>query len=667
MSRRALVGGTAAAAAAGVALRLGRDAAAGQVATPEGEAVITLDLPGGSVWAWEKEITGACAGCPPETTIVLRVNGEEVPAVREGDAFGAVATLRPGENEVVAVARMPDGAEMTSDPVVHRGRLQPRPTARVTARVEGDRILFDGMPSAPSAYDGAPVVKWTWQARPNNPAPFESVQPGEATWAVPTPGADGEYYVYLTVEDSQGRSDTGGLRIVVEGGRPRVPDPMTDSAVWIESAVVYGVIPRAFGDPPLQAVTADLDDLRDLGVTALWLSPINTTIPDYFGYEVIDYFDIRADYGTKDDLRELVAAAHARGIRVLMDFVPSHTSNLHPYFIDAEEHGPSSQYFDYYQRDPGGNYTYYFGYTHLPNLNYDNDEVKRLISEAMTYWVREFDVDGYRVDFAWAIRERRPDFWPAMNAELYRIKPDILMLAEAGARDPYYFENGFAAAYDWTEELGHWAWGDALGSVAPIDQAMIEVLTDGGEGYHPDALVFRFLNNNDTGARFISSYGPDFYRVVAAMLLTLPGLPCVYTGDEVGAEFEPYGTTGPIDWTDEHNLRPHVKRLIELRRATPALYSRDWLPVAVEPRGLSFGYIRPSPDGAAADPALFVLLNFGASPLDATVALPAEHAGFATNDLVDLWSNETLAAGAGQTLAISVPAWGIRIVRVSDR
>jgi cyclomaltodextrinase / maltogenic alpha-amylase / neopullulanase len=199
--------------------------------------------------------------------------------------------------------------------------------------------------------------------------------------------------------------------------------------------------------------------------------------------------------------------------------------------------------------------------------------------------------------------------------------------------------------------------------VAPIDRAMIEVLTDGGEGYHPDALVFRFLNNNDTGARFVSTYGPGFYRVAAAMLLTLPGLPCVYTGDEVGAEYEPYGQTTPIDWTDAHDLRPFFQRLIELHRTTPALHSRDWHAVEVEPKGLSFGYVRPSPTDAADDPAVLVLLNFGAEPLEATVTLPAEHAGFATSALVDLWSDETLPAGSDKTLAVSLPGWGIRILR----
>ena len=670
VSRRDVVRGTVATATIGLAVRLGdadseaKEVSPDGVATPAvGAATVALDLRGGSVWAWEKRLTGTCVGCPPEATVVLRVNGEDIPVARAGDAFEATVKLRPGENRVVAVAILADGSEEVSAPVIHRVRLEPRPTARIAARVEDDRIVFDGSGSEPSAYDGSPIVGWSWRAGEDNPAPWEVSEPGKAEQVVPVPTTDGDYYVYLTVRDEQGREETGGLRIVVTNGQARIPDPLTEHAAWIESAVVYGVIPRAFGNPPLQAVIADLDDLKELGATVLWLSPINRTIPQYFGYEVVDYFQVRADYGNKDDLRELVDEAHARGLRVLMDFVPSHTSIEHPYFRDAEEHGAASQYFDYYQRDPGGNYTYYFGYTHLPNLNYDNPEVKRLVAEAFSYWVREFGIDGYRVDFAWAIRARRPDFWPEMNAELTRIKPDILLLAEAGARDPYYFENGFASAYDWTDEVGHWAWGEALGSVAPIDEAMVEVLTDGGEGYHPDALVFRFLNNNDTGARLITSYGVDFYRVAAAMLLTLPGLPCVYTGDEVGAEFDPYGQIGPIDWTDQHGLRPYFRRLIALRRTVPALHSRAWRPLDVRPAGLSFGYLRPSLTGASDDPTVVVVLNFGAGPLDAVVTLPVDLADLPGGELVDLTTDETMPGPTGATLAVPMPAWGARILR----
>ncbi len=311
-----------------------------------------------------------------------------------------------------------------------------------------------------------------------------------------------------------------------------------DTPAWVEEAVVYGVIPRNFGPEGLRSVTGKLSYLRDLGVNALWLAPINASPDSDYGYAVTDYFELRGGTGySKADLTTLVAEAHARGIRVLMDFVPNHTSDQHPYFLDAESQGPSSPYYDYYDRDESGDYTYYFNWTHLPNLNYDNPEVERLMLEAFSYWVREFDVDGFRVDAAWGIRQRKPDFWPRWRRQLKAIKPDLLLLAEAGARDDYYFTEGFDAAYDWTDELGHWAWEDVFNAPELITRRLDAALTNGGTGFHPDALIFRFLNNNDTGDRFITRYGEGLTRVATALLMTLPGIPCLYTGDEVGAEF----------------------------------------------------------------------------------------------------------------------------------
>jgi cyclomaltodextrinase / maltogenic alpha-amylase / neopullulanase len=223
--------------------------------------------------------------------------------------------------------------------------------------------------------------------------------------------------------------------------------------------------------------------------------------------------------------------------------------------------------------------------------------VARFMMEAFSYWVREFGIDGFRVDAVWGIKERNPEWLTTFLAEMNRIKPDSLLIAEASARDEFYFEQGFDAAYDWTDELGHWAWSDALGGIAPIGEAMVDVLTDGGQGYHENALVMRFLNNNDTGQRFVSTYGVDFYRIALAMLLSLPGLPCLYSGDEVGAEFRPYSQTEPIDWKDHNGLRDHTKKLIALRRGTPALHSRESLPLSVEPATPLFAYQRGGEGG----------------------------------------------------------------------
>jgi glycosidase len=656
-------------------------------ASPEVQPLIRLDLRGGDVWAWEKQITGTCAGISADAAIVLMVNDETLVAERTDDRFSSTVKFRPGANTVTAVATSLDGSDVSSDTVTHTVRLSPRPTSRITVTVENGSIILDGSDSAPSAYDSAPIQSYRWRSREDNPAPlFQREAPSvpvkaipaassEATpfaasvtdsapesrsMSIPPPSTDGEYYVSLEITDEAGRTDVGSVCLVVQNGQARVVDPLSEEASWVESTVVYGMIVRNFTSEGFRGVMARLEELQALGVTTLWFAPITRTIPGYFGYEVTDYFNVRQEYGTLEDFRTLVDGAHERSIRVLMDFVPNHTSHEHPYFRDAEAHGQSSPYYSFYDRDRDGNYTYYFEWTHLPNLNFDNPEVRRFMTEAFAWWVREFGVDGFRADVAWGIKERRPDYWLEWSAELNRIKPDSLLIAEASARDPFYFHHGFDAAYDWTDELGVWAWGDVFADVFLISTGMRNALTNGGKGYDPEALTFRFLNNNDTGSRFVTNYGLDFYRVSLAMMLTLPGIPCLYTGDEIGAEFLPYETTTEIDWTDPYDLRPYVRKLIALRRDHPSLHSRVWLPLDVEPSTKLLGYLRQNAEGGQP---ILVLLNFSPEAVEASVPVAADVRELTgAGRLIDLWADERLSVSGGDAFAVSVPAWSLRLL-----
>jgi cyclomaltodextrinase / maltogenic alpha-amylase / neopullulanase len=411
---------------------------------------------------------------------------------------------------------------------------------------------------------------------------------------------------------------------------------------WIDQAVVYGVVPRNFGDTGgFKDVTARLDDLADLGVTAIWLSPSNATVPGDFGYAVTDYFRLRDDYGTEAEFRKLVQSAHKRGIHVLMDFVPNHTSASHPYFKDAALYGRSSRYWDFYDRDADGQPTNYFDWTHLPNLNYDNPEVRRMMTEAFVHWVRDLDVDGFRVDVAWGLKERAPDFWPHLRGTLDAIKPGTLLIAEASARDPYYFTHGYDAAYDWTDELGQWAWDGAFDQLDPAD--VVESLRAALSHTRPGHLVFRFLNNNDTGSSFVSRYGTDVTRVASTLLLTLPGIPCVYTGEEVGASFSPYEDTAPIVWRDRYDLRGHYKALIALRKRLRALHGPDFRVLDAKGTPGVLAYVR------GGNRPVLVVLNFADAPRTVRLDLPSALRGAL---------HDELGGGTTDSTAIRVDAYG---------
>lgn len=578
------------------------------------------------VWTFHKQVRGSLANPAACRSVAITSDPARVEARLQENFFSAEVPIRPGPNTVTAVCEKVDSGQDASPEITLTGRLPQRPTAIITPSIANGRIILDGSSSRRDELENQAIREYHWSARPGNPemiAELAADATGENLELTP-PTADGEYYVSLRVIDAAGREDTSTTYFVVENGRPRIPDFERENPAWVEEAIVYGVIPRLFGTPGAEAIQSKLDDLADLGVTALWLAPINQT--NDYGYSVLDYFELRDNFGSKEDFAALVQAAHERGIRILMDFVPNHTSNEHPYFKDTLEKGPDSPYWDFYDRDENGDYTYYFDWTHLPNLNYDNPEVRRMMIEAFSYWVREFDVDGFRVDACWGVKQRRPDFWPEWRRELKRIKPDLFLLAEASARDPYYFDNGFDAAYDWTENLGNWAWARFWGEQAdPVDTAQVieslrYMLMGGPDEYHPDALIFRFLNNNDTGTRFIQTHGEPLTRVATALLLTLPGIPCIYTADEAGQWFRPYFDVTPISFRERYRgLREYHKKLVALRKEVPALHSRLWEMLDVEPVDQVMGYVRFLEGNS--DPVV-VLLNFSQEPASVHLRLP---------------------------------------------
>ncbi len=575
------------------------------------EVPVAFGTHGGDTWGFYKSIDVSVparrcdhvAITSPVATVVLPVERGHV---------RARLPLQPGNNQVKAECRE-HGVTRGEARQNWQVRLRNAPTASIRISGSGStRVTLDASASAQAPVHGAAITRYEWRAAGDNPAALAGVPASGPRINLPASAPDGEYEVALEVTDAAGRTDQSRVLLRSHGHVLRSVDPDHDHPAWIDRAVIYGVVPSLYGSRGLADVAARLDELADLGVTALWLSPIMESPPGDFGYAVTNYFRLRPSLGSEEDLHNLIRAAHARGMRVILDFVPNHLSDRNAYFTDTIERGHSSPYFDFFARDRGARAEHYFNWTNLENLNYANPEVQRFVIEGFAYWVREFDVDGFRVDAAWGPRQRAPEFWPRWRAELKRIKPDLLLLAEASARDPYYARHGFDAAYDWTDKLGQWAWREAFDDEANTARRLRSAIGTP----ESKALTFRFLENNDTGPRFRSRYGLDSTRVASAMLLTLPGIPCLYTGQEVGAAYDPYKNNQPIAWDDLYELRNWYKRLITLRREYPALRSRDIRPLDTALDKDVLAYVRPAVKGSDS---ILVVLNYGARP--AVVAL----------------------------------------------
>ncbi|WP_437802310.1 alpha-amylase family glycosyl hydrolase [Sorangium sp. So ce693] len=619
---------------------------------PSGSAQVRLELHAGDadVWAFSARIQGALAGAGTLEDCAIRVGGDVFPAAIEQQRFFADIPLIEGENEIVARCREASAGDLDSPPVTYRVRLEDTPRARARAALAGGKLVLDATSSEPGERSRAEIVAFDWFRLRGGAAP-EPLGQG-ARLELPAPDARGHALYELRVRDERGRGDAARVAPPLEA------TPGATAPAWIDDAVLYGVVPPFFGDPPLQSVRAALPAIERLGVTAIWLSPLFAAPEGDFGYAVTDYFSVRPDYGTEQDLRELVDDAHRRGLRVLLDLVPNHTSAEHPYFREAERRSNRAHTFDFYDRDDGGEPTHYFDWEHLPNLNYDSAEVARWMLEASLHWVRRFDIDGYRVDAAWGIKQRRGELWSPWAAELRRVSPHVALIAEASARDPYYLQNGFDAAYDWTEELGHWAWKDVFGAPRGIAARLGAALAT--TAARPERTL-RFINNNDTGARFITRHGPGLTRVAAAALLTLPGIPCVYTFDELGAEYEPYGGLAPVSRPPRGQLARHYERLIRLRRGVAALRSPGHLTVhAGGPDDEVFAYVRHGDDASRF---ALVVLNFSDRPVRKRLIVPEPFAAHARGGLRDALSGaqaaSRLRAGA---LALDLAPWDVRVL-----
>jgi glycosidase len=389
----------------------------------------------------------------------------------------------------------------------------------------------------------------------------------------------------------------------------------------IEHSVAYGVLPPLFGRSGLRDVTTALDSLHELGVDVLWLSPIFEAPPGDFGYAVTNFDRVRPDYGTDADLESLVHEAHRRDMRVLLDLPANHTSEKHPWFVDAAARGKESPYYAFYARDAEGAPTHYFDWTHLPNLDYENPAVATYMRDTARGWIVRFAIDGFRVDAAWGIRQRSPEYWPRFAEDMRAARPGVFLLAEASARDPYYVTHGFDAAYDWTSELGVHAWKGVFDFPDGIAKRLHAAVMATQKSTPAPERTWRFLNNNDTAERFITRHGENMTRVATAALLMLPGIPCLYSFDEIGAEYLPYSELQPVT-RGRLQLRAFHERWIHLRRTHAALSGSGFTPVYVgepgRPGENAYVFLRH-----AKGRSLLVALNFSAEPALVPLELPA--------------------------------------------
>lgn len=410
---------------------------------------------------------------------------------------------------------------------------------------------------------------------------------------------------------------------------------------WPEAGVTYEIFVQSFNDSngdgigDFNGVTEKLDYVKELGADAIWFMPIMPS-PTYHKYDVTDYKAVHPDYGTMEDFKNLLEEAHKRDLKIVIDMIINHTSNSHPWFLESKS-SRDNPYRDYYvwaQKDTiadfldkkvitldsdnirqwhdlgeGEDYYYGFFWGGMPDLNFDNPKVRQEIYDIGRFWLEEVGVDGFRLDAAKHIfPDDRPldnhAFWKEFRAEMEAIKPDIYLVGEVYDKKevvaPYL--PGLPALFNFDF---HYTLLEALntedGMLLAKKQKEILDFYQGITSSFVDATISsnhdqpRLLNELDSS--------PAKYKQASAILLTMPGAPYLYYGEEIGmlglkpdeqirepflwdVKVKDSGRTTWIEpvYTTDETVTPlalqrndpdsyfnHYKILINLRNSNPAL------------------------------------------------------------------------------------------------
>jgi glycosidase len=351
---------------------------------------------------------------------------------------------------------------------------------------------------------------------------------------------------------------------------PYAPKPFVtlENPEWTRDAVLYQINTRQFTpEGTFAAAERELPRLKELGVDILWLMPIHPigekNRKGSLGspYSVKDYLGVNPEFGTIDDLKSFVDAAHEQGFKVILDWVANHSAWDNPL---VTEHP------DWYIKDWKGDFqpTPWWDWSDIIDFDWSNRDLREYMTKAMVYWVKEVGVDGYRCDVAGYVPL---DFWENARAELEAVKP-VFMLAEFNHRDVH--RASFDASYAW-------AWNNAMHDIAvgkANTGALYGYFSENESAFPAEAMRMTYVENHDQNAWEGTSFERFRDALPAAMVLSFigEGIPLVHNGVEAGNEKRlEFFEKDPIAWR-EHPNGALLKRLIAYRKAHPALANGKW-------------------------------------------------------------------------------------------
>ncbi|WAA08683.1 alpha-glycosidase [Fervidibacillus albus] len=450
---------------------------------------------------------------------------------------------------------------------------------------------------------------------------------------------------------------------------------------WVKNTVWYQIFPERFanGNPnndpkdslpwgsadpsptnffggDFQGILSHLDYLQDLGINGIYFTPIFKAYSNH-KYDTIDYFEIDPQFGDKKTFQKLVDECHKRGIRIMLDAVFNHSGYYFPPFQDVLKNGETSKYKDWFhirefplKTEPMPNYDT-FGFTsQMPKLNTENPEVKNYLLEVGKYWVKEFDIDGWRLDVA---NEVDHTFWRKFREEVKSIKEDVYILGEIWHDSmPWLQGDQFDAVMNYPFTYG------TLNFFAKDEiraKEFTETIQHVIHSYpqNVNEVSFNLLGSHDTPRiQNIANFHQEKIKQMFAFQLGFIGTPCIYYGDEIGmtGEQDP-GCRKCMEWDLEKQnteLFHHVKKLIDLRKTYPLMANEGMLKfIEANDETNHFMYVKER-EGEL----LLTVMNHSNKPLE--VRIPIDLSSY--EKYTNLWTGETKRID--ETLTVQLERYG---------
>jgi len=406
--------------------------------------------------------------------------------------------------------------------------------------------------------------------------------------------------------------------------------------------ICYEIFVRSYCDSngdgigDLNGIISKLDYLAELGIEGIWLTPIHPA-PSYHKYDPVDYLEIEPEFGTMEDFKRLLFEAHNRNIVVYLDLIVNHSSTYHPWFVEASK-GKTNPYRNFYwwlspekieelglaerQTSDDSDEVYpwhivegdpekYYGlfWKGMPDLNYSSEALKSELEKIITFWLTEVGIDGFRLDAARHIypiweKEKNHDFWKFFNEVVQKVKPGAFTVAEVWAETwevaPYLENLNATFHFDLSFALQRIV-------IQGKDENIVRQLLSSYDQFRPhnqqfiDAIMLTNHDQDRIGSVVANNH--EKIKLAACLLLTLPGQPYIYYGEEIGmlgtkpdpyirepflwsdlandpiktgwlhAEFSTLKTITPLSKQedDSASIFNHYKKLIAVRKSTPAL------------------------------------------------------------------------------------------------